>query len=217
VPGSSVATRPASRLTDVTASYLTILHGLEGHPFDPSSDPYVVPGIDREIVKLWTVATLGTGHLKRWPKRQRKKYEEEHGKKFAVTVAEIRAAMEKKHPVFLTWDDQKITWADLMFAESEAILGTMLTLMDEHGVPSLCVHDSLIVGRPHLALAKGILEKRYQHVCGIKPVLKDKGRQPAPGPSLPRRPPNRRPAGGVSAGPSSATTSRRERKAPQQV
>jgi hypothetical protein len=43
-----------------------------------------------------------------------------------------------------TWDDQKNAWANLMFAESEAILRTMLTLMDEHRVPSLCVHDSLI-------------------------------------------------------------------------
>jgi hypothetical protein len=36
---------------DVTASYLTILHGLSRLPFDPSSDPYEVPGIARNIAK----------------------------------------------------------------------------------------------------------------------------------------------------------------------
>jgi hypothetical protein len=176
---------------DVTASYLTILHGLSRLTFDPSSDPYEVRGIDRNVVKLWTVATLGnTGHLRRWPRGLTEAYEKDRGKKLAriVSVRGVRSAMEKKHPVFLTWDYQNITWADLMFVESEAILGTMLTLMVEHKVPSLCVHDSLIVGRRHLELAKRILEDRYKQVCGIKPFLKEKCPQPAPGPSLPHEP-----------------------------
>jgi hypothetical protein len=171
---------------DVTASYLTLLHGLSRLPFDPSSDPYELPGIERDIVKGWTVATLGNaGHLRRWPTKQVKDYEEKNSRAFPkkVRARDVRSAMEQKHPVFLTWDDQKISWADLMFAESEAILGTMLTLMDEHGVPSLSVHDSLIVGRRHLELARVILENQYERVCGIKPVLKEKIVQPVSEPS----------------------------------
>ena len=47
----------------------------------------------------------------------------------------------------------------------------MLELMDKHGVPSLSVHDSLIVRTKDLGLTKEVLLKRYEAVCGIKPFL----------------------------------------------
>ncbi len=65
---------------DIRASYLTMLYGLLGQmfppgsmghiefrlgTFDPSKDPYDIPDFDRDVVKLWTVATLGSSGLGR--------------------------------------------------------------------------------------------------------------------------------------------------------
>jgi hypothetical protein len=46
--------------------------------------------------------------------------------------------MVTKHPGLAKWNEQKFTWADLMFQESEAVIGTMLTMMDK-GLPSTTV------------------------------------------------------------------------------
>src|SRR4051794_40841597 len=58
-----------------------------------------------------------------------------------------------------------------MFLESEAIIGTMTELMNEHGLPSLSVHDSLIVSAAHVTVAFSILERWYEAVSGINPEL----------------------------------------------
>jgi hypothetical protein len=42
-----------------------------------------------------------------------------------------------------------------MYIESEAVIGSMLTLMRDHQVPSLPVHDSLIVPASKFNVAKG--------------------------------------------------------------
>jgi hypothetical protein len=46
-------------------------------------------------------------------------------------------------------------YGDLMYIESEAVIGSMLTLMRDHQVPSLPVHDSLIVPASKFNVAKG--------------------------------------------------------------
>ena len=66
---------------DIQASYLVVLHGLLGLPFDTSSDPYAIDGFDRALVKAWTVVTMGnTGHLNRWPRELSEGYEKKYGK-----------------------------------------------------------------------------------------------------------------------------------------
>ncbi len=158
---------------DVNASYLTILHGLAKLPFDTESDPYDV-GIDRDAVKMWTVATLGhTRHHVRWPAKLSEDYFEAHGCKISdvASVKHIRDLMIAKHPLLAGWATSSTTWADLMFAESKAMLGSMNELMRK-GKPSLCVHDSLIVRLEDQQAAEEALGRNYQLVCGISPGLK---------------------------------------------
>ena len=58
---------------DISASYLTALHGRLGQPLQVEGDLYDVPGIPRAVVKGWLVATLSNmGHLKKWPTEQAK-------------------------------------------------------------------------------------------------------------------------------------------------
>jgi hypothetical protein len=45
-------------------------------------------------------------------------------------------------------------WADLQYREATAVIGTMLILMRTHKVPSLSMHDGLIVPKSKAELAK---------------------------------------------------------------
>ena len=140
---------------------------------DTSSDPYAIEGFDRALVKAWTLATMGNaGHLKRWPKGLSQDYEKKHGKRPAAiaTVSEIRERMVAKHPGLANWDEQRFTWADLMFQESEAVMGAMSTLM-EKDLPSYAVHDSLIVREKDEAVARDVLQENYKQAFGVAPNL----------------------------------------------
>jgi hypothetical protein len=145
---------------DLRASYLTIFHAWHDAQIDKEQDPYVIPGLGeeaRDVVKLWVAATFGnTEPLRKWPTDLLKKYEEKHGhpldrKKYpAVRLGE---QIIKHHPLLGQWgqppkDGRARTWADLMFDESRVIIAAMQGLM-RAGVPSLAVHDSLIVPEQH--------------------------------------------------------------------
>jgi hypothetical protein len=47
----------------------------------------------------------------------------------------------------------------------------MLILMREHRVPSLSMHDGIIVPRSKADLAKGILMREFRRVVGVEPML----------------------------------------------
>jgi hypothetical protein len=172
---------------DIRASYLTIFHALYSAPFDPSSDPYDLPGLKepptsphsrefkRDVVKLWFVATFGNeGHLTRWPREIIKQYRGdgyELGKLYPVK--RIREAATEAFPMLDLWGAKghNVDWSDLMFLESEAVIQTMRHLMNDHKVPSLSVYDSLIVPGSKAQLAEAALRDHYRNVTGVAPQL----------------------------------------------
>jgi len=161
---------------DIRASYLTLLHGLNRIPFNAAErDPYDVDGVPRSVVKAWVTMTIG--HTKwhaRWPTQVaedlRDSKERIDLKQYPVkqTAARILEAL----PILKDWPTQALTAFDLMYLESEAVIGTMLELMREHDLPSLSVHDSLIVPIRSMNEARGILERRYREIAGIIPYLR---------------------------------------------
>jgi hypothetical protein len=72
-------------------------------------------------------------------------------------------------PVLKDWPEQPLTGFDLMYRESEAVIRTMLELMRQYEVPSLGVHDSIIVPANRAEDAAAILS--YESVGGICPCL----------------------------------------------
>jgi hypothetical protein len=176
---------------DIKASHLTILHGLLGLPFSPAaSDPYAVEGLEpletpntdlrRGVVKAWTVATLGHDkHHTRWPEKTIETFHKKTEKHLGIgqnlgsvyPIRQVQAAMEAKHPILKQWGSLGISWADLQFIESEAVMGAMLELMKSHNAPSLSVHDSLIVRSSDLEIAKDLLTRHYHERCGLRPEL----------------------------------------------
>jgi hypothetical protein len=162
---------------DIRASYLTIYLAHFGAPLDAGRDPYELPGLPaeaRDIIKLWFVATFGNNdHLERWPREIAKKYREEHGrpigKRYPVKRIHEKALM--RYPLLEKWGTEDFGWSDLMFIESQAMIGAMGELMSL-GIPSLSVHDSLIVPAAKQEIAEQTLSKHYLKETGTVPVLK---------------------------------------------
>lgn len=189
-PRMTIAGSSTSEI-DVRASYLTVLHGLMGMPFDVESDPYDIssmiasphgPDLTRKAVKAWAVVTLGNGkHIKSWPVDTAQAFEAGTGLalRSSFPINTVRQSMIDKHPVLAGWGGTGISWADLMFHESQAMLSAMITLMNENNAPSLSVHDSLIVRAMDVDKAKVALASGYKSVCGIDPFLVIKTESPA--------------------------------------
>lgn len=168
---------------DIRASYLTLLYGLTGNAFDVSADPYDLEGlltakpdaaVRRWVAKQYAVVCLGNGKIpRRWPSDIADEFRENTGEEldqlYPVTV--VTKAMAAKHPLLADWQGHGLSWGDLMFHESRAMLGAMLRLMDDHGIPSFSVHDSLIVRAQDEAMAREALEESYRSVCGIIPHI----------------------------------------------
>jgi hypothetical protein len=162
---------------DIRASYLSILHALHGEQLDLNRDPYMLPGLGRQgrhAVKLWMVATLGSGKaIERWPKELIADHEEETGKPFdrrTYSVKRITALAVRQHPLLGRLQEpirgRVLGWPDFMFRESQAMIGAMLDLKRNHDVPSLAVHDSLIVPASKTDLAIQALKSRFKAVTG---------------------------------------------------
>ena len=167
---------------DISASYLTIFLSLHGIQLDTNGDPYELEGLsgsERSAVKAWMVATFGNSKpIRRWPPQMLQKSPELKKHR----VAAITKAALTKYPVLEAWGQplkgRVHNWADLMWLESVVMLITMLDLMREFSVPSLSVHDSLIVPASKADIASQRLARRFHGVTQVKPLLKIK-KQPS--------------------------------------
>ena len=72
------------------------------------------------------------------------------------------------------WSSGRVTWADLMFIESEIIIGTMLELMRSYSVPCFSIHDSILVKKKDQQIALETLESHFLGRPTIEPRLKVK-------------------------------------------
>jgi hypothetical protein len=174
--GLCISGRPVVEL-DIRASFITIYYACNRQPINLQLDPYDVPGLPRDIVKAWIVSVFGAGKLpKRWSRKLSEDYAE-GGTKLsqAYPIKAVQVAVLEKHPLLKSIADRHLNSLDLMFIESEAIVATILRLMKEQGVPSLSVHDSLIVRREDAELARAYLEEEYESKVGAKPFITQKG------------------------------------------
>jgi hypothetical protein len=161
---------------DIRASYLTILHGRYNEPFEVSEehDPYAIAGLPRSVVKKWCAVRFGTKMaLTKWPPLTIEEYAEDNNGADLTehSVKEVGEKVCLKHPLLKRWQELPETWADLMWLESEAVLGAMQQLMQMQNAPSLPVHDSLLVPVSHEKWARAYLTGSYSHFCKATPHL----------------------------------------------
>lgn len=159
---------------DINASYLTIMHGLKQQPLPNRGDIYDIGDLPREVVKKWFAISFGLQKFhKQWLKGNVKDLKEncpDYRKWMTAKVVE-RAVLEY-FPSMADWSSGDIGWSNLMFIESEIILGTMLELMSDHNIPSLPVHDCIIVRKSDQVLAMRILSEQFYEQTGLVPKLK---------------------------------------------
>jgi hypothetical protein len=164
---------------DIRASYLTIFHALHGEQLDPDRDPYDVPELGpeaRDVVKMWVTASFGNNApITKWPRELVAKYRERTGNKLGKRYSAVKVGEKvmQRFPLLDRLQDGEHGWAELMYLESQAMFATMLELMAEQ-IPSLAVHDSIIV--PHWGRQKAIkvLTKHYRAFTEAIPVLTTK-------------------------------------------
>lgn len=151
---------------DVRASHLAVLHGVLGLPFDPGrSDPYACGNVHREAVKAFLTASLGLGHLnlKRWSLRSKDAYEEKTGGRKLnedYIVEEVRSAVLDRYPCLDRIEELGINSLDLQWHEAEVLTLAIESLMARN-VPSLPVHDALLVPEAKLEEAKAALRRAF--------------------------------------------------------
>jgi hypothetical protein len=173
---------------DISSSYLTIFYAWCDQQLDTGTDAYggiLGPTeLDRQVAKFWINASFGNGNLlTRWAKEFTKDFRERLEKKGirpeafdtkAYPMSLIKERALQRHPLLERWGGEirgRVRgWADLMFAESKITIGTMQELMAQ-GVPSMPVHDSLIVQASKEALAVNTLIYQFRAHTGVVPKL----------------------------------------------
>lgn len=173
---------------DISSSYLTIFYAWCDQQLDTNVDAYggiLGPtALDRQVAKFWINASFGNGNLlTRWSKDFTKDFRERLVRKGlppetfntkAYPMSFIKDRALQRHPLLKRWGGEirgRVRgWADLMFVESEVIVGTMQDLMAK-GVPSMPVHDSLIVPASKETLAVNALSHQFRAKTGVVPKL----------------------------------------------
>lgn len=162
---------------DVSACALTILFAMLKEPLDPSS-AYDVPGIPRHVIKSWVTITLGhTKFHDRWTTDAGKAFSETCPHELRTLgdlypIKTVEALVLAKHPLLRRYHQSGFTSLDNMFIESEIIVRTVVRLIDEWHVPSLPVHDSLIVRKRDVSSTVHALEGEFLRRTGVLPRTK---------------------------------------------
>jgi hypothetical protein len=160
---------------DIKASHLTIYHAkFAGTPLGRDSDPYKRVGADRAVAKQWTVASFGNSKpATRWPSKMIKDYKEETGLDLSkvAKARDIKKKMLEAFPALQKLERYSDIWADLQYIEAEAVINTMLILKRKRRIPSLSMHDGIIVPRSGVGWTKTILTQQYRKFVGVEPVL----------------------------------------------
>lgn len=159
---------------DVRASHLSILYAMTGGRLSFETDPYDVGGYPREIVKQVIVTAIGAGKLPlKWPREFAKAYERDHGYKpnGRFKLKDIVSAVLGRHSVLDSLKQGQLDWANLQYEEAECFLAAMLDLHENYGIPSLPVHDSLIIRYSDTPSACEALFRAYKDRLGFQPVI----------------------------------------------
>ncbi|MET3725873.1 hypothetical protein [Sphingomonas trueperi] len=158
---------------DINASQLRLFYALSGLelPAGLEEDPYTLPGLDRVGVKLWIAQALGkeAASGKQWPAQARQEYARKtKGRSLAEDhdFMALREGVLSAHSHLQTLGTpEAIPVLELQYHESEILRHAMGALRAK-GIPSLPVHDSLIVPTGAQSEARMAIENGFADVVG---------------------------------------------------
>lgn len=161
---------------DIGASFLTIFLSQRGIRPPPGGDAYsLVPGVHREVVKGLVTASFGKVDFrrKRWPDGLAASYAKKTGQdlksdyQLQDTIERILTVI----PALEALPRTRMGWGLLQRIEAGILLDVMTTLREWEGIPTLPVHDALIVPERHMGRAAWALYQRFYGVTGTYPRL----------------------------------------------
>lgn len=151
---------------DINAAYLTIFLTKQGVALPNRDDLYAIPGLPRDLAKAWIRVMFGAKQFpQRWPSSVIDHYGDSK-RVMPLKVREVQELVLNVFPDLAKWEHSELTWADLMYLESEAIYSTLETLAEAQ-ITTLPVHDSLIVPIDHLHTVTEVLQREFQRVVGV--------------------------------------------------
>jgi hypothetical protein len=175
---------------DLAGSHISIVSAYLGQPLDPSTDPYAVPDIPRDLVKQFIVAAIGAGKApkgKRWPRMVLTTAADRGIDLACHTPDEVAKPVLKKHPVLEDLAGhfgflggrygvaaERVIPLFIMGMEARVVTSAMLALKDG-GIVALPVHDSLIVQAKAASIARAALTTAFKDLLGTEPRLSVKG------------------------------------------
>ncbi len=163
---------------DIRSSQPTLAYALAGEPL-PEGDLYEVDGLPRLVLKRLMTAYLGKGgRPKAWPEGLKGDYWAAFGRHLTddIRLKDAVDAVEAAHPLLLRLSDYDIDVHRLQHVESEILLRAMLRLIREHQVPSLPVHDCLIVRCRDQDVGEAYLDEAFFSEVGVHPHITRKNR-----------------------------------------
>jgi hypothetical protein len=154
---------------DINASHLRILHSLLSYQLPAGDDIFTIKEIHREVVKSWVKSTLGhTGFHTSWSSKAIESIQKAGIKRpKSLTYNSIQSQILQHFPVLSDWPNCGIRWSRLMYEESEGIIEVMRHL-NNHNVPALPVHDSLIVPSSARELTEATFRTVFEHRFGVE-------------------------------------------------
>jgi hypothetical protein len=154
---------------DINASHLRILHSLLSYQLPAGDDIFTIKEIHREVVKSWVKSTLGhTGFHTSWSSKAIESIQKAGIKRpKSLTYNSIQSQILQHFPVLSDWPNCGIRWSRLMYEESEGIIEVMRHL-NNHNVPALPVHDSLIVPSSARELTETTFRTVFEHRFGVE-------------------------------------------------
>jgi hypothetical protein len=132
-------------------------------------DIFTIKKIHREVVKSWVKSTLGhTGFHTSWSSKAIESIQKAGIKRpKSLTYNSIQSQILQHFPVLSDWPNCGIRWSRLMYEESEGIIEVMRHL-NNHNVPALPVHDSLIVPSSARELTEATFRTVFEHRFGVE-------------------------------------------------
>jgi hypothetical protein len=163
---------------NVKCSHPNVLGALMGTPIANGHDIYMSTTIDRQLVKAFVTQNMGSNKSpRRWSDEVIEKFNKDaikHGTENLLLkhkFRDVKSAAFLNFPLLARWNDLPYRWGDLQFIESEAVLDAVYMLATKYNVPSLPVHDSLIVPKSMVSIAKAVLIDCFQRWAGFTPTL----------------------------------------------
>ena len=158
---------------DLRSSHLTILHAKAKRSL-PEGDPYALEGIPRMVVKFLVTAIIGKEGLPtRWNPDLKTEYETTYGSPLnkAFVLKEVAQRVEKHFCLLEMMEASGLDTFRLQYVEAQVLITTVLRLLRECEIPSLPVHDSLIVKEKDKETAEAMLKQEFKEQIGVEPVV----------------------------------------------